>query len=1076
MQFAKNAFRLSVLAGFCALCGNASAVLNDGEMIIVHPFQWTYSNIAKECEEVLGPKGYDGVQISQPAEHINRTDVWWAVYQPVNFWNYTTMTGNEAELRDMIARCNKAGVKVFADAVFNQRASGSGTGLGGSGYGNDTFPDLNYDDFHHDCWGDINYSDAFKVRHCALSGMPDLNTDSDSTRTKIANYLKNLLNMGVYGFRIDAAKHMYPADIEAILAKAGNPPAYLEVIGANGEAAQPEQYAGIANAVVTEFKYCGSLQNNIYNPQYLINLDDSWHQIPGYASEVFVANHDNERGSAGTSFLTYQNNGWAFQLAQSFMVAYPYGTVRQVYSGYEFSTHDQGGPLWAERCQGGWHCEHRDSIVNNAVGFARATRGLSVTTKGAEGKLIWFTRGTKGFYALNSGDNDVTKTFKVGVPDGTYCEILQQDDKCGGQQINVSGGYASIKVPAHRAAAICVDDSGKGFCGGQIVDPCESDPSSQQCVCKTTPDAAVCVGDRYYAGTSNSWKFTKMTYNEGLKGWTLDLNLTGADDSNGVQRFKITNQGDWKGTIWGAKNNGSTLCTDEVSCTDVEIANLKGDYTLTVKADNSWSIVKKDSGNIVASFNTKVDGLTATFTNTSTGSDSYNWNFGDGTGSTEASPVHTYASSGTYTVTLTAANSSKSASANSQVTVDGQCQPNLSALYYAGSSNSWKFDAFTYNTDTCKWEIALSLDGASDKGGSQRFKVTTAANWKGKVYGSAGGNKLCSTQSTCGDVKISEVGNYLLSVSDANTSSLVYELTALSDDNHAPVASFNKVVNGLEVTLTSTSTDADGDNLDLVWNLGDGTTATGNAVTHTYAAEGTYTVSLVANDGKVDSAAATDKVSVSSDIHVAKHSALYYAGTTNNWGHDAMTFDSATGYWSIDLVLTGEGDSNGAQRFKITDRNGWTGTVWGDAGNNGLCSNQASCADVQIDEVGNYTLYVNDEDMTWYLESKGGYTATHSALYYVGTTNGWVHEPMTFDESTGNWYIDLYLTGEGDSNGAQRFKITDQDNWKGTVWGKGSGNALCSNQASCGDVAVSQTGNYRLSVSDTKLTWTLNQN
>lgn len=1068
MQFAKHAFRMSLLAGLCAFSCGANAVLNDGEMIIVHPFQWTYDNIAKECTEVLGPKGYDGVQISQPAEHINRTDVWWAVYQPVNFWNYTTMTGNEQQLRNMIKTCNAAGVKVFADAVFNQRASGSGVGLGGSGYGNDTFPDLNSSDFHHDCWGDINYGDAFSVRHCALSGMPDLNTDSDSTRSKIAAYLKNLLSMGVYGFRIDAAKHMYPADIEAILAKAGNPPAYMEVIGAYGEAAQPSQYAGISNSVVTEFEYCRVMQDNIYNPQYLINLNDTWTSLPGYASEVFVANHDNERGSANTSYLNYQSNGWAFQLAQSFMVAYPYGTVRQVYSGYEWSYHDQGGPLGADRCTGGWHCEHRDSIVNNAVGFARATRGESVSTKGADGKLIWFSRGKKGFYALNAGDNDVTRTFATNLPDGKYCEILQQDDRCGGQQITVSGGNATIKVPAHRAAAICTDST---WCGPN-GDICTTAPESKACVCQQNPGADVCVGDRYYAGTSNSWKFTKMNYSNGI--WSLNLSLTGADDANGVQRFKITDADNWKGTIYGAVNNGSVLCNNEVTCTDIEIPNLKGDYVLTVDKNNSWKIEKKGDV-IIPSFSFSADQLAVTFKNTTSGSGlSYNWDFGDGTGSTEASPVHTYAKAGTYNVRLTVGSASGSNTVTSDVTVSSDgCNPVLSGLYYAGTSNSWKHEAMSFNSDTCNWELPVTLTGASDTAGKQRFKVTTTPDWKGTVYGNGGSNKLCSNQATCGDVAVSEVGNYLLSVNDA---SMTWTLTALSEENHAPVASFNQVTNGLSVTLSSTSTDADGDDLSLTWDLGDGTTATGSAVTHNYAAAGEYTVSLVANDGKVDSQVATDQVKVSDENIPATHSALYFAGTANSWGHDAMTYDSTTGYWSIKLVLTGEGDNNGAQRFKITDKKGWTGTVWGDAGSNALCSNQASCGDVQIDEVGNYTLYVNDADMTWYLESEGGYVATHSAMYYVGTTNNWVHEPMTFDAETGNWVIDLYLTGEGDTNGAQRFKITDTPNWKGTVWGNGGSNKLCSNQASCKDVPVSQVGSYRLSVNDANLTWKLQNN
>lgn len=53
------------------------------------------------------------------------------------------------------------------------------------------------------------------------------------------------------------------------------------------------------------------------------------------------------------------------------------------------------------------------------------------------------------------------------------------------------------------------------------------------------------------------------------------------------------------------------------------------------------------------------------------------------------------------------------------------------------------------------------------------------------------------------------------------------------------------------------STDADGDALTYRWNFGDGTTASGAQVSHAWTKPGTYTVTLVANDGEVDSAPAS---------------------------------------------------------------------------------------------------------------------------------------------------------------------------------------------------------------------------
>ena len=36
----------------------------------VHLFEWSWADIAQECEDWLGPKGFNAVQISPPNEHI----------------------------------------------------------------------------------------------------------------------------------------------------------------------------------------------------------------------------------------------------------------------------------------------------------------------------------------------------------------------------------------------------------------------------------------------------------------------------------------------------------------------------------------------------------------------------------------------------------------------------------------------------------------------------------------------------------------------------------------------------------------------------------------------------------------------------------------------------------------------------------------------------------------------------------------------------------------------------------------------------------------------------------------------
>ena len=65
----------------------------------------------------------------------------------------------------------------------------------------------------------------------------------------------------------------------------------------------------------------------------------------------------------------------------------------------------------------------------------------------------------------------------------------------------------------------------------------------------------------------------------------------------------------------------------------------------------------------------------------------------------------------------------------------------------------------------------------------------------------------------------------------------------------APVAAFTSGVSGLTANVNGAgSTDSDGTIASYVWDFGDGGTGTGVTASHTYAADGTYTVTLTVTD------------------------------------------------------------------------------------------------------------------------------------------------------------------------------------------------------------------------------------
>jgi alpha-amylase len=474
----------------------------------VHLFEWRWADIATECEQFLGPKGFKAVQISPPSEHAVFASTssgvnfpWWQRYQTVSYALTVSRSGTQAEFTAMVSRCKAAGVDIYADAVINHMTAGSGTGSAGSSYTKYSYPAVPFSgsDFHAGC-GINSYQNAFEVQNCELVGLADLKTEDDGVRTKIANYLIALNRLGVAGFRIDAAKHMHPRDVDGVIAKVnaaaaaeGRPAPYvfLEVINNAGEAVTAQQYFGVGNASggasdVTEFQYSYRLSDaflgrNNLNPSSLQTLPTSY--LPSDKSVVFTDNHDNQRGG-NVHFADA-----AYELANVFLLAYPYGypALMSSYgfdrnsgagrdqgppanaSGITQSTFDAGG---ASRCtaqlgsaqSGSWVCEHRRRAIAGMVGFRKAAAGAAVSAWQNFGtNQIGFARTGKGYVAINRGSSSLAASMQTTLPAGQYCNIVQDEftsgitTSCTGTPVTVGAdGTASINVAAGAALAIHV--------------------------------------------------------------------------------------------------------------------------------------------------------------------------------------------------------------------------------------------------------------------------------------------------------------------------------------------------------------------------------------------------------------------------------------------------------------------------------------------------------------------------------------------------------------------------------------------------------------------------------------------
>eukprot|EP00727_Mastigamoeba_balamuthi_P001792 m51a1_g1161 hypothetical protein (861) ;mRNA; r:330037-333715 len=229
---------------------------------IVELFGWPHKEIEAECQS-LAAMGWAGVKVFPMQEQVMSLqpfngimNPWYFMYQPVSY-RFEGRMGTHADLRRMIYTCRKYGVRVYADAVINHMV-GSGNDInphhrnsrGGCTYWPNKnssadqmspfysqgftytynqhtgknplqeFPAVPYGPLDFHCERELNsWSSPLILNAGWLTGLTDLHTGRDNVRERIADYLTSILSIGFSGFRIDAAKHIQPDDLVAILSK-----------------------------------------------------------------------------------------------------------------------------------------------------------------------------------------------------------------------------------------------------------------------------------------------------------------------------------------------------------------------------------------------------------------------------------------------------------------------------------------------------------------------------------------------------------------------------------------------------------------------------------------------------------------------------------------------------------------------------------------------------------------------------------------------------------------------------------------------------------------------------------------
>jgi alpha-amylase len=187
----------------------------------------------------------------------------------------------------------------------------------------------------------------------------------------------------------------------------------------------------------------------------------AWGLLPSDKAVVFLQNHDTQHDCA----ISYRH-GATFRIANVWMLAQPYG-YPSILSSYAFDCptgnsmgppSDASGWTTAVSCApsletatvGTWVCEHRDPYILNMVSFRRVVAGSDINHWWDDGaNAIAFSRGTKGFVAINNGTSPVDTTIPTGMAAGTYLDLLT-----GSSIVIDATGVVHVTLSSKSAIAI----------------------------------------------------------------------------------------------------------------------------------------------------------------------------------------------------------------------------------------------------------------------------------------------------------------------------------------------------------------------------------------------------------------------------------------------------------------------------------------------------------------------------------------------------------------------------------------------------------------------------------------------
>ena len=448
---------------------------NVKEGAILHAWCWSFNTIKENLKDIA-EAGFTTVQTSPANQCLvgdnggmsiwseNGQGKWEYHYQPTDWKIGNYQLGTREEFKSMCEEADKYGIKIIVDVLPNHttpQLDKVSQSLKDAAGGQDKL-------YHGEGFNSISqWENRYYCTNGAVLGLPDVNTENPGFQKYYLNYLNDLIDCGVDGFRYDTAKHIgLPDDPQDEKTKQygwknnfwpvaiGNESVdgvslhnkdkmfiYGEVLQSSGS--RDDAYGKIINLTASGYGY--TLRGAIGSKDFSTGRISDWGNAAGASKLVtWVESHD-----------TYCNNGesvwlsdWDIRMCWAIIAARKDGTPL-FYSRPDGSTNNLGGRWGNNKIGAKGNDQFKDPEVAAVNKFRNAMVGEGECLRNPNGssQILQIDRGAKGTVIINLG-GATSIDSETSMANGAYT------DQVSGRSFTVSNGKISGQLDAGKIAVI----------------------------------------------------------------------------------------------------------------------------------------------------------------------------------------------------------------------------------------------------------------------------------------------------------------------------------------------------------------------------------------------------------------------------------------------------------------------------------------------------------------------------------------------------------------------------------------------------------------------------------------------